>query len=103
MNIDMVNGVFESLGAAFILLSVCKLAKEKLVRGISYWHISFFMVWGFWNLYYYPQLGQWFSVLGGALLVASNMVYVVQLIYYTYNERGWIYMWKQDPPKDYYE
>ena len=100
MSIDLINGIFETLGALFIMLSVYKLAKEKLVRGVSYWHISFFMVWGFWNLFYYPALGQWYSVVGGAVLVAANVVYVGQLIYYTYNERGWLQMYKQNPPRD---
>ena len=97
MNIDIINGLFECLGAAFIMLSVHKLAREKLVRGVSYWHISFFMMWGFWNLYYYPQLEQWFSVIGGILLVTTNVVYVGQLIWYTQTEKRRFY----NEPKDY--
>jgi hypothetical protein len=97
MNIDAVNGVFETLGALFILLSVRKLYNEKLVRGVSYWHISFFMVWGFWNLFYYPALGQVWSFLGGALLVVTNVVYVGQLIYYTQTENRRFYL----QPRDY--
>ncbi len=117
MSIDLINGIFESLGALFIMLSVFKLGREKLVRGVSYWHISFFMMWGFWNLFYYPSLFQWYSVTGGAFLVAANIVYVVQLLYYTRKEHNTVEvaeyaeyeMWRDraagivKPPKDYVE
>lgn len=79
---DAINGCFELLGAPFILLSVVKLAKEKKVQGISWLHAGFFTSWGFWNLFYYPHLDQWFSFAGGVAIVLANSVWLAQLIYY---------------------
>ena len=83
---DLINGTFESCGAFFILLSVIKLHREKVVRGVSWLHTSFFAVWGYWNLYYYPSLDQWFSFWGGMGITLTNSIWVGQLLYYTYQE-----------------
>jgi hypothetical protein len=84
---DLINGLFESTGAFFILLSVLKLHRDKKVRGVHWLHTSFFAAWGYWNLYYYPHLGQWFSFWGGIGITVTNTVWVLQLIYYTRSER----------------
>ena len=61
---DLINGTFEASGSLFILRSIFLLHKQKLVRGVSLIHVAFFMAWGWWNLYYYPHLGQWLSFWG---------------------------------------
>lgn len=81
---DLINGTFESCGGFFILFSVIKLYKEKIVRGVHWVHTSFFTSWGFWNLYYYPALDQWFSFFGGFFLVLVNTIWLSQIIYYNY-------------------
>ncbi len=83
MWVDIINGSFELLGAPFILMSVFKLAKEKQVHGVSWMHVGFFSVWGFWNLFYYPYLDQWFSLLGGIAIVIANMIWLIQVAYYS--------------------
>lgn len=114
MTPDMINGLFEGLGTLFILTSVVKLYNEKLVRGVSWVHMSFFMTWGFWNLYYYPHLEQWWSFVGGIGIVVANTVYVGQLLYYTWRENKWWTAvaahekrqaddWLANQPKDYIE
>jgi len=80
---DSVNGLFEVLAGAFISLSVLKLHKEKLVRGVSWKHVGFFWLWGAWNLYYYPSLDQWMSLVGGVVVMVMNTIWLSQLIYYT--------------------
>jgi uncharacterized membrane protein YfcA len=79
---DVVNGLYELLGAPFIVLSIIQLAKDKKVRGISWFHVGFFTTWGFWNLFYYPHLGQWCSFAGGVAIVVANSIWLTQLIYY---------------------
>ena len=83
---DLVNGIFELFGGFFILLSVIKLHKEKKVRGISWIHAGFFALWGYWNLFYYPHLGQMVSFIGGIGVVNMNAAWLVQLIYYSHKE-----------------
>lgn len=86
MTPDAINGSFEWFGAFFIYLSCIKLYRDKVVRGVSWLTMSFFMTWGFWNLYYYPHLDQWISFAGGVGIVLTNTIYVGQLIYYTRKE-----------------
>lgn len=84
---DLINGAFEASGAFFIFQSIIKLHREKIVRGVSWVHSGFFATWGYWNLFYYPHLGQWVSFVGGIGIVTTNTVWLVQLIYYTHQER----------------
>ena len=79
---DLVNGSFEALGSLFILISILKLYKDKEVAGVSWIHVAFFSLWGVWNLFYYPHLGQVLSFIGGCLIVISNSVYTGMLVYY---------------------
>lgn len=80
---DMVNGTWELFGAPFILLSIIKLYKDKKVKGVSWVHAGFFAIWGYWNLFYYPHLDQWWSFFGGMATTITNTVWISQLIYYT--------------------
>lgn len=84
---DLINGIFEWCGGLFIWLSVIKLRNEKVVRGVSWMHVAFFSGWGFWNLFYYPHLGQWLSFWGGCFLVGVNAVWLAQIAYYNHVNR----------------
>ncbi len=97
---DVINGLFEFGGAAAITLSIRRVLKDKSVKGVSWIMLTFFAVWGLWNLFYYPHLDQWFSFWGGVALVVTNIIYVALLIYHGYEwepghdklERGF---WKE--------
>lgn len=84
---DLINGALESCGGLFIALSVIQLHREKVVRGVSWMHVGFFSSWGFWNLFYYPHLGQWLSFWGGLLLVTVNVIWLGQIVYYNHRNR----------------
>lgn len=84
---DIVNGCFEVLGGAFVALSIRKTLKDKRVRGVSWLTTAFFAAWGWWNLFYYPSLGQWVSFAGGIGVVAANTTWVALLVWYTVKER----------------
>jgi hypothetical protein len=84
MTPDMVNGLFELVGSFVIWRSICLLYHQKKVCGVSTWTTGFFMVWGFWNTWYYPHLNQWFSFIGGCSIVLANTIWVVQMLYYIY-------------------
>jgi len=83
---DLINGVFELSGALFIFISINKLYHQKLVRGVSFVHVGFFAVWGIWNIYYYPHLGQWLSFVGGLFVSVTDIVCTIMLIYYSLME-----------------
>ena len=83
MSPDLVNGCFEMIGASLLVLNVKALYKDKAVAGVRVAPTAFFALWGWWNLYYYPSLGQWFSFAGGVAIVSVNCVWVVMAIHYS--------------------
>lgn len=85
---DTINGMLELGGGLFILLSVFKLHREKKVRGVSWLHVSYFAAWGYWNLLYYPHLGQWLSFAGSLAVVLVNTFWLGQMIYYNRKEHS---------------
>jgi membrane protein YdbS with pleckstrin-like domain len=84
---DIINGLFEILGGYFIFLHIKTLYKDKEVKGVSWAAVLFFVAWGYWNLYYYPHLGQFISLVGGIVLAAANTVWLTMIIYYKYRKK----------------
>lgn len=82
MTADSINGAFEAIGAAFALLNVRRLYKDGSVKGTSLWTAGFFCAWGLWNLFYYPFLGQMWSMLGGVFLASFNCMWLTLAIIY---------------------
>ena len=77
---DIINGLFELVGAAFTWRNALQLRTDGEIRGV-YWPTSaFFAAWGLWNLIYYPSLGQWASFAGGVVLVSGNVAWVVMAV-----------------------
>lgn len=73
---DLVNGLFEFFGGAVNWLNVRQLLRDKKLRGVSKIPTVVFTTWGFWNLFYYPHLGQWLSFTGGIVIVGANAFWV---------------------------
>jgi len=82
MSADLINGLFETLGGFFIILSIIRLLKDKAVKGVSVIHVAFFWLWGAWNVYFYPSLDQTWSFWGAILVLTANTVWTGLLIYY---------------------
>jgi hypothetical protein len=79
---DAINGCFE-LAAGFFVLNHCRvLYAHKLVRGVSLTSSGFFLIWGMWNMYYYPALNQPLSFYGGVFVVAANGFYLGMLFHF---------------------
>lgn len=85
---DITNGLFECLGAVAIFGHVARVLKDKAVAGVSLWSTVFFASWGFWNLYYYPHLGQWASFAGGLAIVLGNICWIAGMVYYKKHPGG---------------
>ncbi len=79
---DLINGSFELLGGWALWRNVAQLYRDKGHRGVTLGATAFFMTWGYWNLYYYPHLDQWWSFVGGLNIVTANTVWLVLMIYY---------------------
>lgn len=94
MSPDLFNGLLQVVGVVFILRSILRLRRDKMVRGVSWDHVAYFNAWGFWNLFYYLSLGQWFSFVGGVGIVIVNSVWLAMLLYYSRNEGA-----RSEPPR----
>ena len=79
---DGTNGFFELVGGLLILNHCRAVLHDKAVKGVSIFSTSVFMLWGFWNLYYYPSLNQWLSFTGGLVIVFANFLWVGLMLCY---------------------
>lgn len=79
---DIINGSFELVGGFLCWMNVIKLRKDKQVKGVCWSVQAFFAAWGFWNLVYYPSLGQWASFWGGVVLVGGTTTWVILALKY---------------------
>jgi len=79
---DKVNGIFEILGGLFVCLNILSVWTLKSVAGVSWIAVAFFTIWGWWNLAYYPKLGQRCSSFGAIFVAIANTVWLALLIYY---------------------
>lgn len=73
---DLINGLFELLGAYYSWRNARQLYLDRSIRGVYWPAWVFYSAWGLWNLYYYPALDQWFSAAAGAVLVAGNLAWI---------------------------
>ena len=55
---DTINAFFEAAGAVFILPSILKAWRERMIRGGHWLTPAFFFSWGIWNIWFYPAAGQ---------------------------------------------
>lgn len=76
MSPDFANSIFECAGTFFVLGSVRKAYRQDSAKGISWTTIAFFAGWGYWNLFYYPNLNQIESFFGALALALANTLYL---------------------------
>lgn len=86
MSPDMINGLFEFAGGGMILNHARVLYRDKMVRGVSKFSTAVFSSWGFWNLFYYPSLDQWWSFAGGCTIVIANCLWLALMFHYKNKE-----------------
>lgn len=81
---DIINGYFELTGEVFTWRNAWQLFQDREIKGV-YWPMTGgFAAWGLWNLYYYPSLGQWWSVAGAVVLVIGNIAWIIMAWRYTH-------------------
>lgn len=87
MNPDHMNALFEIAGGAFVMLNVRALWRDRRVRGVSWVCVAFFAGWGYWNLWYYPAIGQWASFTGAAGVAIANTIWLCLLGWFSFVQR----------------
>ena len=73
---DLINGTFEFAGAFVLWKNVEALACDRVLSGVHWAPTAFFTTWGLWNLFYYPNLDQWFSLGGAFAIVLVNTIWL---------------------------
>lgn len=94
---DLINGTFEGIGAAMIMLNIQRTRRDKEIKGFRWEPTTFFTVWGLWNLYFYPAMNAWFSFAGGAVLVSLQVVWLIQIWWYLKWPGGRPIDWNKKP------
>lgn len=84
---DAVVAGFELVSGLLIWRSVVLLHRQKQVRGVSFWPIVFFALWGWWNVYWYAYINAWWAWWAGWNVVLANTWWAGQIGYYLWRER----------------
>lgn len=84
---DVINGCFEGGLAGLVWLNIRQLVRDGEVKGTHMAAAIFVTLWGYWNLYYYPSLHQWFSFATGAALAFGNTVWLALALLYRHTAR----------------
>lgn len=82
MTPDHINGCFEFIGGVLLLLNCRRMYRDKEVKGMSIWPVMFFTSWGYWNVFFYPSLEQWWSFYGGLMVAVANTLWISMILYY---------------------
>jgi len=80
---DLINGGFEFLGSVASLNNCRILLKDKKVMGSSIYSMLFITTWCYYNLYFYPSIGQTYSFYGAVIMVIANSLWSILAIYYS--------------------
>lgn len=81
---DAGNAFFEGGLALLLTLNIKRLRKDKKVQGASLIPSIFVTLWGYWNMYYYPHLGQSLSFYCGAAVSVMNTAWLILVMKYKY-------------------
>lgn len=79
---DIFNGVFEFLAAVMVYVNCRRLRRDRKVAGITPWSTVFFLLWGIFNIFFYPSQGLWWSFCCGVLVVVCNLYWIGLVVYY---------------------
>lgn len=80
--LDYINAAFEAAAGVFVLNHCRVLLRDRETRGVSIVSTAFFMVWGFWNVFYYPTLQQPFSAAAGVFVAVANAIYIGLMVHF---------------------
>lgn len=79
---DLINGLFQVVGAIIQWGNVVRIRKHQSVKGFDPKSIAFFSIYGVWCLYFFQGLDQWLSFIGGVMIVAVNLLWLAHVFYY---------------------
>jgi hypothetical protein len=79
---DTINSLFE-ISAGFIFwFNIVEITIDKQVKGISFCACIYFLIWAYWNIYYYFSIGQTYSFWGAVFLAMPNTIWILLVMKY---------------------
>lgn len=84
---DIINGLFEVVGAFAGIANCVRLHKDKQVKGYAWQVAVFFLIWYWWFVFYYCTLNQVFSMVVGVVAAIIDTIWVLQFFYWSTRER----------------
>lgn len=72
----MINALFEASAAVFVWLNFKALKRDRKVLGMHWIPITIFVIWGYWNPYYYWHLAQWLSMIAAVGVAVGNSAWL---------------------------
>jgi hypothetical protein len=84
---DFITAMFECGGSVAVSVCIRKLHIDKMVRGVDWKYLAYYMTWTGWNLLYYPSFDQWYSFSATCSMLLVNSIWMTQMIYYNARER----------------
>lgn len=85
MNSDLINALFEMLGAGLQWMNVVRLMRDRRVAGVM-WHVTaFFALWGAWNIYFYSAVQSPLSAWAASFMTLANCTWVYLALKYRRN------------------
>lgn len=85
---DAINAGFEFVGGMMQLWNCWKLFWDREVRGVNWQVTAFFACWGIWNLFFYPFVGAWLSMIGGLTIVLANVIWVAMALHFAKGDQA---------------
>jgi hypothetical protein len=87
---DLINAALNMGGAVAISTSIFRVLRDKMVKGVHWGMLIFFITWSIWNLVLYTHVGLWYSFLAGIIMVITEATYLFLLIFYSKIEKDFI-------------
>jgi hypothetical protein len=84
ITLDQINAGFEMAGAISRTFDCVQLYRAKRFVGGSLFTAFFFLMWGFFNIVFYPSLGQTYSYLAALALTTMNALWLVMAMYFNW-------------------
>lgn len=79
---DQINAGFELAGALLMFLNARQVWQDKGHAGIFIPTIAFLTSRVIWRVYYYAELNQWWSVLGGGSMVVAYVSWLSLILWF---------------------
>lgn len=73
---DSITSFFQVGAILFLLMNIRKLLKDGESKGVSIWMIVYFTAWGYWGIYMFWTLGQFWSMIANTGVALAHTLWL---------------------------